>query len=286
MMEKWSILAIADTHIGSRFSLWPPNFIGKAGQKYPQNKAQKRLYRYWLNLSKSANDFGIEELWVVGDVIQGLNYKERGRFLVVSDLDDQINAAVLAIRDFLKELPDVKVRIWSGTMYHESVDFRVHMRLAEKLSEYGFYSEFQGGYSFIKLPYTEKYAFVTHHASAAVIYPHTPMQRDIRWFKVRMAEGKLPPVKIIIRAHKHMFDLVDDKPIHAFQLPCFTLFQPYDRALKMYPMYQTDIGGLFITMREDGRMKYQEWLYPPFLYSEEGKIMDLSYDKTSYVEGW
>jgi len=283
-----TILCIADFHIGHRYGLWPRNFKTDEGQLLEQNECQKRLYRYWRSLIKTAKKYGTKEIWIVGDVFGGLNPKEKGRWMLTVNLDEQNRAATMLLSELLSTINKSKTYVWSGTKYHESLDFRMHMRLVESLHAEGFKSVFfKGSWSFMPLGGNQNsLAFVTHPSTKALIYPQTALVSDARWFKLRYAEGKLPQVKVVIRADRHHYEHIDAKPIHMFQLPCFQAYFPYQAALRSFPMFQPDYGGLFLMLRRDGRLRYQEWLYPPFLVTESGFIIEVPYNKKSYVEDW
>jgi len=278
------ILALADLHVLSHYGLAPEKWVGEDGSEIRANPAQQRLLRYWKHLMKIVNErdeWEVEEVWVVGDVFSGLNVLEHGR-RVRGTLDEQLRCAT----ELLSMLPsDATVKIWSGTPYHESVDFRLHEMLASQLKLNGYRAQFRGSWSIERIG-KRKRAFVTHEASSSVVYPATVMARDANFFKIAAFDGKLPEVHLIVRAHKHMKMYQDLGRIKVVQLPAWCIFVPYSKALKMFPAYQSDIGAFFIFLDEDDRIRCQEWIYPPFAMTETGEIIEADYDRKSYVEGW
>jgi len=278
------VLCISDLHVGSVYALMPEGFVGEGGVEYRISQGQKRLLAYWNHLIETLHEangdvpWKVDEVWVVGDVFAGSNYRERGRN-VVGTFDEQIAMAV----ELLKDIP-FKMKVWSGTGYHESVDVQMHRMLVEELRLAGLQAEFRGSWSFEDIGETK--AFVAHHASGASIYRHTAMMRDSLWFKARYADGVLPKVDWIIRAHKHSAEFLDDGGIHVLQLPAWQAFVPFDSSVRMFPVWQPDIGGVFIWVDDAGRRRHQMWLYPPVLMDFNGNLIELPYDKRRYVTGW
>jgi hypothetical protein len=284
MKSPRRILALADLHTLSFYGLAPERWVGEDGSEIQANPAQQRLLRYWKHLMKTvaeSEQWKVEEVWVVGDCFSGLNPLEHGRYIRGS-LDEQLRCAA----ELLEMLPkDVAVKIWSGTAYHESVDFRLHELLAKQLKGDGYSAQFRGSWSIEKIG-KRKRAFVTHEASSSVVYPATVMARDANFFKVAAFDGKLPEVHLVVRAHKHTKMYQDLGRIKVVQLPAWCIFVPYGKALRMFPAYQSDIGAVFVFLDEDDRIRVQEWVYPPFSMTETGEIVEANYDAKSYVEGW
>ena len=267
-------------HVLSNYGLALPEFEGEDGVIYRASPGQLRLLKYWKHLCKTVNEspkWQVKEVWVVGDALAGLNPAERGRRRR-GTLDEQVRVAV----ELLDMMPKkATIKVWSGSEYHESIETMLHERIVEQLKLRGRKALFRGAWSFEKVGDTT--AFVCHHSSTAIVYPETPMIRDSRWFKIQYFDGKLPKVHWIIRAHKHISKFVDDRGIYIIQLPAWQTIAPWSRILKQFPMWIPDIGAAFI-WTEQGRRRYQEWLYPPFLIDEKGRVIEVPYDKKRYVE--
>lgn len=274
-------LLIADLHVMSHYALTMDKFEGENGQVYMGNDGQRRLFRYWTHLCK--NTWFIrkcDEAWIVGDVFSGLNPREYGR-KTSGTLDDQKEMA----KEIILMLPKrLKLKIWSGTPYHESADTRMHKDLADKLRLAGRDVEFKGSWSFMKAGTRE--GFVTHEASSAVDYPHTPMVRSSRWFHIQYSTGKLPKISFIVRAHKHSYNYIDDF-MHVVQIPGWSAFTPYQQSTRRFSAWQPDYGAVFLELDEEDRLSFKPWLYPPFIIEDvTGKIIETDYDPKRYVQGW
>lgn len=277
--EKRNKLLLGDLHVLSHYGLAPETFTISGGVTLVANEGQKRLLKYWKHMCKSVKEMPFDEAWIIGDVFAGLNPREFGKSKS-GIMDDQLLAGL----EIVLMLPEqLKLKIWSGTGYHESMDTRLHQRLTENLQREGRVAEFKGSWSFEDVG--RRKIFVTHPASAAVVYPHTPMYRDSLFFKKQGFEGKLPKVDVIVRAHKHSYNYIDDY-IHVVQVPGWQIYVPYGRALKWFAHWQSDIGAAFLLFDKEYRIDVKPWLYPPFLMTEEGKLVEVPYDPKRFVEGW
>jgi hypothetical protein len=282
LKQKNDKLVTADLHVLSHYALSLPELVtGDGGEIIMANKAQSRLLQYWQHMCESMVNEPIDEVWIVGDLVQGLNPREFGKSKSAM-LDDQAEAAAKIVAMLPKQF---KIKIWSGTGYHESMDTQIAKKIVELLKNVGRKAEFRGSWSFEEVGNGKRKRrfFVTHESSTAVVYPHTPMLRDSNFFKNAFHDGKLPKVDAIVRAHKHTYLYIDNY-IHVIQVPGWQLFTPYAKSLKMFPLYQPDIGAVIIRFDSEYRIKVQPWLYPPFIADEAGEIVEVPYEPARFVK--
>ena len=234
-------------------------------------------------------------LWVPGDVIAGQNARESGKFIYNIELDEQKSMAAQVIAEFVEKVPSIeKIWIWKGTGYHGSRDTGVELGVATLLrADHGMtgrdgrpHAEYKGEYSHVTLKYEEyeKHIFITHHASAAYMYPEQAMGKDMLLYQEGMAQGKLPPVDMIIRAHKHSFIEVHKPSIRSLQLPCWQYFVPYDNAMKNYGRWQPDIGG--VIMLFDHKLRSTIWHFTYDNFIDPMRFIDVTIsrkDKDSFL---
>lgn len=252
-----SIVAVADMHVGSRYSVCPDNYVSpKDGVKISSqmNSEQKQLLEYWRHFCKVADEFKCDTVWVVGDTIAGTNPLEKGIGLMTSDLDEQVDMACLLLTPLVKKR---KLQIWSGTSYHDSSDVRTAKVIAER-----FNGDFMGAISNVKLEPSEKIANVAHETTEATVYPETAISRDMMFLKEAEALGKLHKTNLIVRAHRHMWCEVHKYDLHYLSLPGWQLFVPYKKAIRWYFKFQPDIGGAIILMDDKYRIDMLHFLYP------------------------
>jgi len=249
-----------DLHAGSQFAIWPDPHILGGGHTVGPSEAQKSLLKYFWEFAEECKDNKVNILCILGDIIMGKNWKEGGAYSMNIEIPEQVKACASLIKEFCDRTETIEqVWIWKGTGYHESRDSSVGESLRDKLVEFGIDAKYKREYSWVKLKYAgfEKTLFVAHSASGAYMYPEQSMGRDMMLFEEAHAAGKLPKVDMIVRAHKHSFIGVHKPSIRAVQLPCWQFFVPYDGAVKMYPRYQPDIGG--VIMLFDHRLRSTVW---------------------------
>lgn len=168
------------------------------------------------------------------------------------------------------------IKIWDGTVAHSSFDTLISSDIASKLQLEGFETFHRGQWSFEDL-HNGTVAFVTHPRRLASINPFTVSQRDAEKFIIQMYKGALPKnISMVVAAHGHTTrGSLEDEPFRIINLPCWTTFIEYQRALTNFPHIQPDIGGYFILVTKNGRIQTQKWLYKPFVYNHfEGKIYE------------
>jgi len=257
---KRVIALIADLHIGSRYAVWPKKYISPAdGSNISamMNQGQKEILNYFNDFIKTVNRLKADSVFIVGDVTAGWNPKEFGMYLMTTDLEEQIEAALKLLKPLCKKR---KVAVWRGTPYHESTatNIRVHKRIAEELN--GHYFDTIAN---LRLLPSKRIANITHRSTAAVMYPETIMGRDMMLFKEAEALGYLPgKIDIIIRAHRHKWCYIHKRAQHYIQLPCWQAFVPYFKISRWYARVQPDIGGAILMIDDKDRIRVWHFLYP------------------------
>jgi hypothetical protein len=253
------IAAIADPHTGSIFS---PILN-------PITQTQKKLNKIWDKYVNACNDpdFLPNVLFVVGDVIAGTSFKDRGKYLCIPTIDGQIDASVELITDFVKKVPSIKkVYVWGGTPYHGSIDTTVEKTFTTGLRAEQIDAKYMHEYTLFKLEHGEyKKTLLVMHPTSSSSAPETALGLLMRQCQEKIAQGKLPPLDMTITAHKHEFVEVHKSSIRALQLPAWQLFVPYDGALKNIGKYQPDIGGVIITYDDKLRSIPHHFTEPSFI---------------------
>lgn len=103
---------ISDTHVGCRYSIWPPNFINFMGSPVPQNQTQRKLWEYWMKLCKSYDEFSVEEIWHAGDGMQGQNHRDLGLGLVTTNMWEQRKAFAMVLTPMVCGTENFDPSIW------------------------------------------------------------------------------------------------------------------------------------------------------------------------------
>ncbi len=168
------------------------------------------------------------------------------------------------------------IKLWDGTTVHASLDTLLMQDVALKLQRLGFNAEHKAWWSFEDL-HNGKVAYVTHTRRLAGINPYSVSQRDAEKFMIDMYSGKLPRnIAMQVAAHGHTTrGSIDDDPFRILNAPCWTSFLEYPKALANFAHFQPDIGGYFIIVTKEGRIRTQKWIYKPFIYDHNtGKIFE------------
>jgi hypothetical protein len=160
-----------------------------------------------------------------------------------------------------------KIKLWDGTTVHASLDTLLMQDVTLKLQRLGFDAEHKAWWSFEDL-HNGKVAYVTHTRRLAGINPYSVSQRDAEKFMIDMYSGKLPSnIAMQVAAHGHTTrGSIDDDPFRILNAPCWTTFLEYPKALANFAHFQPDIGGYFIIVTKEGRIRTQKWIYKPFIY--------------------
>ena len=259
---------ISDLHVGARHGVHPINYVDRVtGQPYPlNNKGQKVLWKYLQDFIERMRENKVNTLVILGDIIGGQNWKERGAYMMYVDMNIQIRACAYLIAHICKKVSTIeKVLLFKGTPYHGSKDLSAEEQVANDLkANYGVNATYLGEFVYLVLRYGKykKTLWLAHPATGATIYPETVLGRDIGHFLQACAMGKLPPVDMIIRAHRHEFMELHKSAIRYMILPCWQFYVPYDKAVKMFAKWQPDIGGAILLADEQCRLRPWHFTYP------------------------
>jgi hypothetical protein len=252
-----AIAWISDLHIGSKVALFPPEWTDEDGNTYTASAGQRIIHDCWNRFWGTCDDEKVDTVYVLADVVHGLNPAERGFGNLVGDLDYQKLIACDLLRP---HLDGRKLFMVSGSTYHESKDYRVHRWLVEALRPYCREATFLGVMKHVRLLPTDKIANVAHGATAAVVYPATKMDRDGLFAQVAESQGKLPHASWIIRGHGHEYIHLERKGRHSLQLPCWKGWEPSKLFVDMYGMKQPSIGGAIMFIDSKHRIVVHHFL--------------------------
>ncbi len=264
------IALVSDLHVGSIYGLFPENYVMRDGNTIGLNEGQKKILGYFKDFVKTCKDFKTDTVFIVGDIISGVNWKELGRAMLPCDMDEQIKACAELLKLFGKE---VKLCVWGGTPYHNSRELSAEEKLVDTLKKDGYNSQYMGQVTVCRLisEPKERLAFVAHEASSSMMYPETSMGRDIMFFLEGRALEKLPKIDIVIRGHRHSWCHIHKSDIHYIQLPCWEAFTPYKNAIINYAKFQPDIGGAIMFLDDAARCRVFHYLYPNVHISDKTK---------------
>lgn len=266
---KRIIAMVADTHVGSRYSLFPDNYVAEDGSQLSaqRNKGMLTLLSYWYDFIDICNTWGVDTVILNGDMIHGTHRKEFGRDMLTTNLDEQKEACV----DLLKPLcKDRIIHTFTGSPYHDSLDSRRHRDLARDLNGVAKKSVYHGHLANIRLQGqegladTERILNVAHGVSGASIYRTMVMDREGLFEAAAYGLGDLDFLPdVIVRAHWHTFIHIHLPKQHLIQLPCWAAWWPWKGSIVLYGKKQPHVGGVILFIDEADRIIVHHYLYKP-----------------------
>lgn len=201
-MPKLTGVAVSDTHVGSAFGIFPPEFVGSAGSEINLNVGQEYLLKCWdwmLEQIPQRLDF----LIVNGDVADGTARKDEGRWRVEPDPDFQVLAAKAL---FLRGDPPLlhrakKVYVSRGSAYHSETGARLDEIFAR---EVGAERDRMGHYASAWRVLSCEGVDIdfAHHRSTHIRYESSPGEREMQFDRM-VADIKGGSSDLILRGHGH-----------------------------------------------------------------------------------
>ena len=249
---KRVIAVISDTHVGSRYALFPKKFKTEEGNTIHLNRGQEQILEYWHEFWRIADELKVDTVIHLADALHGLNRKEFGGGLLVSSLDEQKEAFIELMTPVIKGR---KFAMLSGSQYHESLDTRVHLDLCHRLGGY-----YAGLMRNIKIEGTNRVFNIAHGTGGDTIYLSTALDREGLFIRLAESYKKLPHIDLVLRGHIHKFLHIHLETLHLVQVPCFMAYEPMKFTIKNYGRKQPDLGGVIILIDKQDRMTIHHFL--------------------------
>jgi len=197
--DSLTALVIADLQAGSAFAPFPADFMRSTGDVSDLNEGQKDLNRFWAHMVGRLPP-KLDYLLLVGDMIEGQQWKERGRYLTEVDPQWQARAAVEMLEPIAKRASEIYVL--EGTHYHvgEAGTWEewVARSLGAEPDAWGHHA-----YDWLLLDVEGIILDVGHHQSVTIVNTTMPLERELR--HSLMIDDVRPDVDLIIRAHSHLY---------------------------------------------------------------------------------
>jgi len=248
------IAFVGDLHVGSRFGVAPEGYKTKEKNLIRLNAGQKKLFEYFEDFCQKCDELGVDTVFFMGDLIEGLDAKGYGRNLVVANLNDQIEMAVALLR---KLCQDREVYGIEGSGYHVlpsgvSADQMIVHLLGGK---------WKGSAVVCRFAPSPLTFFITHGVSYATVYRATALDKENLFINAAAGIGKIPPVQVIVKAHRHFYLYMEQNGQYMLQIPCWLAWVPNKIFLRLYGRMQPDIGACIIEVTEDGKFHHHAFLY-------------------------
>lgn len=250
---KRVVAFIADLHFGSPYAMWPEGFETDTGHPIPPGKGQILINQYFEDFKEKCNEFGVDTVISMAELIDGNNRKEYGRDRMTAEIDIQTQAAKQHLESFLEGRDFYGV---SGSPYHNSLDTDAERMVVESLG-----GTFWGPIKNIKLKKTNIHCNICHGKGGNYIYRGTLSDKQLMFVKLAEAEKKINfHIDLFVRGHLHFYHYLDSNTNAYLNCPCATDWIPYPPALGLYGR-QIDLGWVVVMFSED-KIFPHKFLYP------------------------
>ena len=257
-----SIACFSDMHVGCYYSLAPEEevVLSKEATYSPElrNPGQRVLNQYYNDAKKLCDQFEVDTVFLLGDLLDGFSPAERGPSMV----NNSISAQEEMLLNLLEPLvTNRQTHLVSGSRYHESEEYKVYGSIAKAIKPWSkevFYHQVVGN---IKLRPTEKVFNIAHESTSGMLYTATLLDREQIYIKYAEALGKLPHIDHHIRGHLHKFYHIDTGYMHLTQVPAWKTWYPIKNKTGLYGRMQSDIGFVIILLDAKGRSYFKNFVW-------------------------
>lgn len=250
------VVNLSDLHSGNVFGLWPPDFRLSDGGSHGLNKGQKWLWKCWLDAAARIQWWcNIWAYVTIGDLIDGVQYRQGAHEAITVNRPDQADAAELSLRTFMEIAGRAPIFFVQGTDYHDARNGAEIERIAKSMGAVQYEGIGMGYYSHEVLDETVSGVTVNYSHGVGVsggLYRGTAPDREGIWSALAGREGKLPAAPVVVRAHAHYFVRVEHESKDIFINPCWELQTRYMRKHSPYRMLPS-IGLTFIRIWDEGK---------------------------------
>jgi hypothetical protein len=249
------VLVVSDLHCGSIYGLLPPGFERTDGQGR-MFKPRRMLWNLWTEMCKETR--GADIVIVNGDLIDGKQEIQRQTELLMSTVEEQVDAATLCLRQ-IKAARGARWYFVQGSEYHDQKGCPAVERVAERFGAVKPSPDdnFGGGvhsWETIDLEVEPGVVLNVQHGVSVGqgFYRATPYDREGIYSALAGKDGAAPRADCVIRSHAHFFMHLEHESKHIIGSPCWQLQTRYMRKNSAYRMVP-DIGAVVVTV--DGAAK-------------------------------
>jgi hypothetical protein len=189
---KQKILVIADEHFGSPYGLMPPNFCDCDGKAIAQSKEQAYMWANFTALIDAASKKfpSLDMVVQNGDIIDGNPNKAGDKETCLHRSEDQVNLAILGLKNLSTKWPKASWFFVQGTKNHEKP---AEVRQIA--------SAFSGAYhQTFRFNVGELGVQINHEVSGASF---TALERQMSYADRNTSRFGYSRVHVAIRAHVH-----------------------------------------------------------------------------------
>jgi len=244
------------------YGLLPPGFISCDGAEKPQNEGQKYLWECWQDMKQRAAKFNIDSVVVNGDLIEGLQPRQRCSELTLIAPSDQEAAAVLVMRDLRRCLEkntgrEVPFYFVQGTEYHEGRGAEELESVAARVQCAEIRSNFAGRYSkeVLDLAVDGVVINFAHHLGGGAGFTRSgALDAEALWCQIRASMGEAIAADFVVRSHLHFFMHVEQVNRHALLCPCWQLQTRFARHRSAYRL-MPNLGAIILHINPQAKKR-------------------------------
>ncbi|RLE36901.1 hypothetical protein DRJ17_07680 [Candidatus Woesearchaeota archaeon] len=123
--------------------------------------------------------------------------------------------------------------------------------------------EWKGLVSVCQFKPSQKVFLILHGTGGGVIYRATSLDRENLFVNAAIGTGKIPPIHVIVKAHRHFYLYMEQNKQYMLHVPCWCAWVPNKVYLRLYGRMQPDIGGCVLQITDDDRIVHHAFLYDP-----------------------
>jgi hypothetical protein len=248
------ILCVSDIHPGSIFGMLPPDFVASTGMPVHQAVWQRYLWECWLDMIAWATKAPLDAIVVVGDVVEGKQFKGHCSELCLPLVLDQEEASQAILGPLIAKAK-CKTYFVKGTFYHDDELGRSVDNVAKGLKATVYDGLGTGKYAkeVLDLDVDGVVLDFSHGISVSGgLYRAVSIDREALWSALAGKADQVPKADVIIRGHAHYFVHVEHSSKHGLILPAWQLQTSFMRKNSRYRMIP-DIGAVVLEI--DGEAK-------------------------------
>jgi len=247
MDKPYTILVLADMHVGNKLAIKHPQTRGYSGF---HNEAQEYLWECWQHMLKTIPK-KLDELVLMDEIVDGPVKPNLKYQTLITTPRGQRRAAV----KLLEPIANRANRIWCliGTAWHVEEWGQATKTLAEDLGATIWPTGDSAGHNAF-IQYEDIMLDFAHHSSTVMVNRTMPLEREMRY---RLIDNPLPEkVKAqietwgIFRAHTHVFEHTEDRHGHGFGCPSWQMpYYQYGIAKRAMARIWPDLGWILLKLR-------------------------------------
>lgn len=253
---------IADLHTGSEVAVWPEHFKTSNERSVPPSDGQIKILRCFEDFVWQCDEYGVDTVVSLGDLLDGFNKAESGRHRMVADLNQQKEAALSLLEPLIKWRPrakraDRRFGGVAGTIYHDAANGKIERELVKSLGGKWF-----GAIKNVKIPNTDLVLRIKHGTGGSPIYSGTAASKAINLHLLAVSKEQVPRAHLLAQGHWHHHLYLQQDDCAFLQVPCWQDYMPYTGTLGYPDNFQPTIGGVIMEFSKNAVVGHHLFKYP------------------------